>query len=105
MKITDLIIDPKSLGNKFFLVGVKPVYAYKDGARTDTVSGYRYSIALEEKKMERIDVKIDGPKLMEEPEGYVEVAFKDIEIYFYYLNREPQVAARAKGISVVNQKS
>ena len=32
MKITDLIIDPKSLGNKLWLVEVTPAYEYgKDG--------------------------------------------------------------------------
>ena len=49
MKITDLIIDPKSLGNKLWLVDVTPAYEYKDNRRTDTVTGYRYAIAMPEK--------------------------------------------------------
>lgn len=105
MKLSDLIIDPKTLGNKFLLVGVAPVYLYKEGERTDKTIGYRYTIALEDKKMEKIGVKIEGPKQMDEPEGYVEVTFKNLEIYLYYSNREPQVAARATGISLVNPKA
>ena len=46
MKITDLIIDPRSLGSKLWLVEVSPAYEYKDNRRTDSITGYRYSIAL-----------------------------------------------------------
>lgn len=42
MKIQDLIIDPKSLGSKLWLVDVVPVYEYKDNRRTDNITGYRY---------------------------------------------------------------
>lgn len=45
MKLTDLIVSPKSLGDKLWLVDVSPAYEYKDGKRTDTVLGYRYSVA------------------------------------------------------------
>lgn len=105
MRITDLTIDPKSLGTKFLLVGVAPVNEYKDGTRTNNVSGYRYTVVLPDKKMEKIGVKIEGAKLMDEPEGYVEVSFRDLEIYFYFSNKEPQVGARAKGIALANQKA
>lgn len=47
MKITDLILDPRSLGNKLRPVEVTPAYEYgKDGRRTDTITGYRYSVVL-----------------------------------------------------------
>ena len=45
MKLTDLIVSPKSFGDKLWLVDVSPAYEYKDGKRTDTVLGYRYSVA------------------------------------------------------------
>ena len=44
MKITDLMIDPRSLGEKLWLVDVSPAYEYKDNRRTDTVLGYRYAV-------------------------------------------------------------
>ena len=40
MKLTDLIVSPKSLGDKLWLVDVSPAYEYKDNKRTDTVLGY-----------------------------------------------------------------
>ena len=43
LRITDLKIDNKSLGDKFLLVDISPAYEYKDGERQDTVSGYKYS--------------------------------------------------------------
>ena len=60
MKLTDLIVSPKSLGDKLWLVDVSPAYEYKDNKRTDTVLGYRYSVALPEKGLDKVDVRIDG---------------------------------------------
>ena len=58
MKITDLIIDPKSLGSKLWLVEVSPAYEYQNNRRTDTVLGYRYAVALPE-KINRFDIDPD----------------------------------------------
>ena len=105
MKITDLIIDPRSLGNKLWLVDVAPAYEYKDNRRTDTVTGYRYTVAMPEKELEKINVKIDGKQLMEKPESYVDVTFTGLEIFVYWSNGQPQVGAKATGISLVNNKT
>ena len=75
MKITDLIIDPKSLGSKLWLVEVSPAYEYQNNRRTDTVLGYRYTVALPDKCLDKIHVRIDGEKRMDNPDGYVEVRF------------------------------
>ena len=40
LNIRDLRIDPASLGRKMLLVDVMPAYEYKDGKRTETVTGY-----------------------------------------------------------------
>lgn len=105
MKITDLIIDPKSLGNKFWLVDVSPAYEYKDGKRTDTVTGYRYAVALPEKGLEKINVKIDGKQLLDAPEGYAEVRFEGLEVFVYWSRGDYAVGAKATGISLVNHKA
>ena len=106
MKITDLVISPASLGNKLWLVDVTEAYEYKDNKRTDTVTGFRYAVALPERGLEKINIKIDGKKLMEKPTtGYVEVAFTDLEIFIYWSGGQPMVAAKATGISLVNNKA
>ncbi len=54
MKLTDLIIDPMSLGSKLWLVDVAPCYEYQNKMRTQNVLGYRYTIALPEKGLDKI---------------------------------------------------
>ena len=100
LKITDVIIDPQALGNKLWLVDVQPAYRYVDGHRTDTITGYRYTIALPEKGLEKINVRIDGEQKMEVPNGFTEVSFCDLELYIYWSQNQPQVGARATDIQL-----
>jgi len=39
-----------SVGSKLLLIDVIPSYAYVDGRRTSTVTGYKYIVILEENK-------------------------------------------------------
>ena len=105
MKITDLMIDPRSLGDRLWLVGVSPAYEYQNDRRTDTVIGYRYTVVMPEKGLEKINVRIDGKRQMETPDSYVEVCFDDLEIYLYWSKGQPQVGARDKGIHLAHPKS
>lgn len=105
MKLNDLMIDPRSLGNKLWLVDVAPAYEYKDNKRTDTILGYRYCIALPEKGLDKIDVRIDGEKQMEAPDGYAEVRFDGLEIFIYWSRGDYHVGARATGIHLANSKT
>ena len=52
LNIRDLRIDPASLGDKKLLVDITPAYEYKDRKRTDTLTGYRYVVALPEHALE-----------------------------------------------------
>ena len=104
MRITDLIIDSRSLGSKFWLVEVLSSYEYKDGKRTDNISAYRYVIALPEKGLEKVNVKIEGKQLLDAPKGYAEVNFNALEVFIYWSGGDYQVGAKAKGISLANVK-
>lgn len=101
MKITDAIINPSTLGNKLWLVEVTPAYAYQDNRRTDTIIGYRYTVALPERNLDKISVRIDGAKRMDSPNGYVEVRFEGLELYLYWSRGEYQLGARATNIHPV----
>ena len=105
MKITDLTIDPRSLGNKLWLVEVSPAYEYQNNRRTDTVLGYRYTVALPDKGLDKINVRIDGEKRMDNPDSYVEVRFDGLEVFIYWSQGQPQVGARAADIHLVNPKA
>lgn len=105
MKIQDLIIDPKSLGSKLWLVDVAPVYEYKDNRRTENITGYRYTVAMPEKGLDKINIKIDGKQLADKPNGYAEVSFTGLELSLYMMNNQPQIKATATGITLVNSKA
>ena len=104
MKITDLIIDPKSLGEKLWLVEVVPAYEYRNNQRTENVTGYRYAVAMPDKGLEKINVRIDGKQLMEAPDGYAEVEFSGLEVSAYESQGKTQISAKATGVSLVNKK-
>ena len=98
LNLRDLRIDPASLGNKMLLVDVMPAYEYKDGKRTETVTGYRYVVCLVEHRLEKLSVRIDGPQQMEQPEGFVEVKFEGLEVTAYEIQGKIQFSAKAKSI-------
>ena len=103
LNIRDLRIDPASRGTKKLVVDVAPAYEYKDGKRTDTVTGYRYIVALPAHSLEKIGVRIDGKQLMEKPEGFIEVEFADLEVTAYESQGHVQLTAKATGISTVRK--
>ena len=99
LKISDLIIDPRSLGTRLWLTDVIPSYAYVDGKRTDKITGYRYTTVMVDHGLEKINVRIDGTRMLDVPNsGYVPVFFTDLEVYIFWQNGQPQVGARATGI-------
>lgn len=105
MKLTDLIISPKSLGDKLWLVDVAAAFEFKDGKRTDNIVGFRYSVALPEKGLDKIDVRIDGPQQLDAPNGYVDVRFDGLEVFIYWSKGDYHVGAKAVGIHLVNPKA
>ena len=104
MKLTDLIVSPKSLGDKLWLVDVSPAYEYQNNRRTDTVLGYRYSIAMPERGLDKVDVRIDGQQQMDAPNGYEEVRFDNLEVFIYWSKGDYHVGAKATEIHIVNPK-
>ena len=102
LNIRNLKIDPTSLGEKMLLVDITPAYEYKDGRRLDTVTGYRYIVALPEHGLEKLGVKIDGKQLLEKPDGFAEVEFDGLEVFAYEAQGKTQVSARATGITLVD---
>lgn len=102
MKLSDLKIDPASIGARPLLVEVLPSYAYSEGKRTNNITGYRYVIAMPDHGFDKLSVRIEGKQQLDAPDGYAEVAFRDLEIYIYWTQTGYQVGARAKGIQLVD---
>ena len=103
VNIRDLRVDRASLGPKKLLVDITPAYEYKDGKRTDNLTGYRYTVALPEHGLDKIGVRIDGKQLIEKPEGYIEVEFSGHEGNAYESQGHVQFTAKATGISPVRK--
>ena len=99
LNLSELIIDPRSVGKKLFLVAVKPVYDYKDGHRiSDEPVGYKYEIALPEKHMEKLSVRIDGACQMEEPDSFQEIVLEGLKLELYWTPNGHQIRATATKI-------
>lgn len=84
------------------LVDITPAYEYKDSRRLDTVTGYRYIVALPEHGLEKLGVKIDGKQLLDKPDGFAEVEFDGLEVFAYEAQGKTQISARATGITLVD---
>lgn len=98
MKITEVKIANSTVGKKLLLVDVQPYYIYKDGQRTETVEGYRYTVVMQEHAFDKLAIKIPGAQQMETPDGYVEVVFDGLELYIYWRAGSYDVGAIATGI-------
>lgn len=103
MKLTDLIIDPRTLGDRLWLVDVTPAYQYITGKRTDTITGYRYTVALPDHGLDKIAIRIDGPQQMSAPDGYIGVVCEGLELYLYWAQGDYHIGARATGIRPVSK--
>ena len=105
IKITDLRIDPKSLGDTFLLADIQAVYQYIDGKRDNNkLIGYKYYCVLPALKMEKLGVKIehkipliDIDKGQEIPIG-MQVHFENLEVGTYYMNNQINISAKASSI-------
>lgn len=108
LDLRNLRIDPASLGTKKLLVDVSPAYEYKEGKRSETIGGYKYTVALPDHghNLEKINIKIGGKQLMQKPEdGFVEVEFSGLDVFLYWSQGQYQVGARATGITLAGKKS
>lgn len=112
LKITDLRIDPNSLGDVFLLAEIAPSYDYKEGERTTNINGYKYSVALPKLRFEKISIKIPLEKKSNPlfdinsenpfPTG-VKVGFKNIEVKSYFSNGNINVTASADDVFLVKE--
>lgn len=105
MDIRNLKIDAiGTVGSKLLLVDILPVYKYENGKRTDEVSGFRYIVAMPERELEKISVRIDGNLQIEKPENdFPVVEFDGLELSLYWTPSGYQVSAKANAISYAEE--
>ena len=96
-------IDPKATcGRQYYLTGVRPVYAYKDGNRAAEPHAYAYSVVLPERKYAELDVVVEGPAQLDAPDNAVEVTITGLELVVKWSkDRGNYIAGVATGIAPV----
>lgn len=101
------ILKPLNSIGSLWCTGVRPVYEYVDGHRTDRIIGYKYTIVAVDMDAERLDVKILGDKQLDVGSGHVTVKLDDPEWVIWTNDYHAVVvSARATGIHpvIVNGK-
>lgn len=105
----NIVIDAKaSIGEKTpLLTEIKPVYEYKGAVRTDKIIGYKYVVALPSHRLEQLEVKILGEKLLDdiEEDDYREVRFSGLSMGLYRSGETYKVYCNATGVELVNETS
>ena len=104
MKITELKFELGQFGKRMNLVGVEPYYTYEAGKKTDKIGGYKYTTVLMDRDYEKIDIKIEGNRLIEEQEKYdIPVKFNGLEVRFYqyFTTKNLYLKATAKNLEIL----
>ena len=107
MNIFDVVIDAQaSVGNKLLLTGVRPYYVYSGNQKSDKISGYKYEIAMAERKFEKISVKIEGAQqvTLDDSCDYLPVRFENLQLKLYFLSGSYHITATASNIHVIKHE-
>ena len=108
LKVTDLTIDPNSLGDVFLLADVTPTYLYVNGERTKEIDGYRYHVVLPKHKMEKIGVKVSHKtpiiNLEEEIPIGTTMSFSGLTVGTYFSNGQINLTCKADDVSIKGEE-
>ena len=106
IKITELKLDVGQFGKKMNLVEVEPYYNYEKGEKTDIIGGYKYTVVLLDYNYEKLAVKIEGDRKIEELEKYdIPIKFKNLEVGLYqdFKTKVVNLKATADDIEIVQK--
>ena len=104
MRISDLTINTASFGKQKMLVDIRPIYNYESNSRD--IEGYKYKVILPAHKMDSVEVKIAGAKLLELADGeYPLVEFEGLEARIYVIDGKGVLSATATGLRVLNNQN
>ena len=88
------------------VTGVRPYYLYQGNQKLDKIAGYRYEVALAERKFEKLSVKVPGAQRVnfDEDCDYVPVVFDNLQLKVYWGNNGYNIAATATDVSIVKRE-
>ena len=102
LKLSDVMIDPRSLGTSMLFAAAAEYYDYTDGVRSTTPSGIKVEVLLPEKAMERLAVKIPGATAFPKADPLAVVRFKDLSVTAYVVNGNVGFKATASAVEIKN---
>lgn len=104
MRISDLTINNSSFGKQKILVDIRPVYNYESNSKE--IEGYKYKVVLPAHKMDSLEVKIPGVKLLELADGeFPMVEFEGLEARVYVIGGKELLSATATGMRVLSNQN
>lgn len=105
MKQNQVIVNEKTLGNPpYWLCDISEDFEYINNEKTNNQIGWKYTIALPEKGLEKLVVKIAGKRQIPEIEDICKCTFNGLEIGVYVQNNQIKLKATAKEIVLVKEK-
>ena len=107
MNVLDVTIDADAtVGKTLLLTSVRPYYAYKGNQKLDKIAGYRYEIAMAERKFEKLSVKIEGEQrvTVSDSVDYLPVIFENLQLKLYFISEVCNIVATASNIKVVKRE-
>lgn len=105
LSLKQLVIDAgATLGTPLLVCKAAPTFEYSNNIPTNKRDGTRYTVAAPAAEMATIAVKVLGPQTLDmDGKSIVPVDFDALEVYIYFKDSKPMVAARAKGVHVVDK--
>jgi len=88
-------------GDSFILKKITAAYNYADGSRVGDPVGYNYLVALPDRMLEDLKVRVDGPRLIDELKKPLAVKFENLQLEVKWTKTLGYyVAATASAISL-----
>ncbi len=105
IKLNDFKLNNEDFGRLFYLTNITPLFKFENGKATNERIGTKYEVALFEKKLEKIIIKVEGPQTLSDDllikKEMIKVVPEELEAYFYLRDGRPQISAKAKALKVV----
>ena len=107
LSLSALHVDAeKSFGPQKILCDVLPINEFKEGRRTDKITGYKYVIALPFLAYEKISVRVPGERMLEiQGDEPLFVEFENLEVTIFEYQGKAGFTAKATGVSVAKSQS
>ena len=108
LMLRDVVVDVTgTLGNTYYVVGVRDRYKYANGLRTELTDGANVDVVLRDRGYQRVTVAVPRETVKLTPEeivANVQVVFEGLTVRVYVIDGKPRVSVKADSVSAVPAK-